>query len=115
MLPYACDLHGLQTCCTLTLTIHTQVQAPIRTYRAHAYCLAFLSCMLQVVAFVVMDNYLHVLAAMIASMAEIGDAGVLATRLSMYSGLLAMLYTNQTDPHLRWLSGPSDVPYLKQV
>ncbi len=92
-----------------------QVQAPIRTYRNHALSLAFLSCVLQVIAFVVMHVFLDELSLMISSMADIGDAGVLATRIAVFSEALAMLYSNQTAPHLRMLTGPSDLPYMKQV
>jgi hypothetical protein len=55
--------------CTVTL----QVQSPIETYKKHAYTLAFISCVLQVVAFVVMDIYLVRLDDMITTLAAIGE------------------------------------------
>jgi hypothetical protein len=44
-----------------------------------------------------------------------GDAGSLAADVGLYARVLAMLYTNNTAPHLRGLTGPGDLPWAKEV
>lgn len=44
-----------------------------------------------------------------------GRAGAYAAEVGTLAHYLVMLYTNNTAPGLRYLTGPSDIPYIKQV
>jgi hypothetical protein len=44
-----------------------------------------------------------------------GQVGILASDVATYSRTLNMIYANIVTPGLRLCSGPSDLPYLKEV
>jgi hypothetical protein len=44
-----------------------------------------------------------------------GSGGIMGAQVAMYVRTLAMVYSNLTAPNLPMATGPSDIPYLKEV
>ncbi|KAJ9509612.1 hypothetical protein QJQ45_011248 [Haematococcus lacustris] len=98
-----------------------QVQQPVQRYRTHTLFLVLLLIAVHTGCFALMYTIVGTQSKLVATLGDVGTAGILATEVAMFSRTLNMHYSNMTvpdgpgGPGLRLASSPEDLPYLKQV
>ncbi|KAJ9510605.1 hypothetical protein QJQ45_027473 [Haematococcus lacustris] len=97
------------------------VQQPVQRYRTHTLFLVLLLIAVHTGCFALMYTIVGTQSQLVATLGDVGTAGILATEVATFSRTLNMHYSNMTvpdgpgGPGLRLASSPEDLPYLKQV
>ncbi|GFH13878.1 uncharacterized protein HaLaN_09840, partial [Haematococcus lacustris] len=96
------------------------VQQPVQRYRTHTLFLVLLLIAAHTGCFALMYTIVGTQSQLVATLGDVGTAGILATEVATFSRTLNMHYSNMTvpdgpgGPGLRLASSPEDLPYLKQ-
>ncbi|KAL6762972.1 hypothetical protein V8C86DRAFT_516445 [Haematococcus lacustris] len=97
------------------------VQQPVQRYRTHTLFLVLLLIAAHTGCFALMYTIVGTQSQLVATLGDVGTAGILATEVATFSRTLNMHYSNMTvpdgpgGPGLRLASSPEDLPYLKQL
>ncbi|GFH25995.1 tiny macrocysts protein B, partial [Haematococcus lacustris] len=92
------------------------VQQPVQRYRTHTLFLVLLLIAAHTGCFALMYTIVGTQSQLVATLGDVGTAGILATEVATFSRTLNMHYSNMTvpdgpgGPGLRLASSPEDLP-----